>query len=79
MLTNIVKHARATQAEVRLELDAAGLRIAVNGIGIGFAPALPSPSIGLVGMRECVYALEGRIAIHTGLTAGPRIDILLPV
>jgi two-component system sensor histidine kinase UhpB len=77
-LSNIVKHARATQAEVRLVHDGAGLRIVIADNGIGFDPALASSGIGLVGMRERVHAFNGRIAINTGLTAGTRIAIDLP-
>jgi two-component system sensor histidine kinase UhpB len=53
------------------------MQIADNGIGFDTAQA--SSGIGLVGMRERVYAANGRIAIETGLAAGTRINIAMPI
>ncbi|MFA9217301.1 MAG: sensor histidine kinase [Sphingomonadaceae bacterium] len=78
-LANVVKHARASEVAVQLALDDAGLHLRIEDNGIGFDAALASSGIGLVGMRERVYAFNGRIDIDTGLTAGTRIHILLPV
>lgn len=77
-LSNIVKHARATHASVNLTLDPAGLRILVADNGSGFDPALASSGIGIVGMRERVYAFNGGIEIDTGIAAGTRIIISIP-
>jgi len=78
-LSNIVKHARATQASVQLSLEEGELRMQISDNGAGFDPAQTSSGIGLVGMRERVYALNGRIAIDTGLSAGTRINIAMPI
>jgi two-component system sensor histidine kinase UhpB len=78
-LSNIVKHARATQASVQLSLEEGELRMQISDNGAGFDPAQASSGIGLVGMRERVYALNGRIAIDTGLSAGTRINIAMPI
>jgi two-component system sensor histidine kinase UhpB len=78
-LSNIVKHARATQASVTLSLDEAGLNMLIADNGAGFDPALASQGIGIVGMRERVYAFNGRIEIDTGLAAGTRIAISMPI
>jgi two-component system sensor histidine kinase UhpB len=77
-LSNIVKHARATHASVGLTLDEAGLHLHIADNGGGFDPALASTGIGIVGMRERVYAFNGRIDIDTGIAAGTRIAILVP-
>jgi two-component system sensor histidine kinase UhpB len=77
-LSNIVKHARATQATVSLTLAEGELRMQIVDNGVGFDAAQASAGIGLVGMRERVYAATGRIAIETGLTAGTRISIVIP-
>ncbi len=63
-LSNIMKHAGATSAEVTLVLDAAHdlLRIEVEDNGHGFDPASSGEGIGIIGMRERVYALRGTIA-----------------
>lgn len=78
-LSNIVKHARATQATVSLSLAQGELRMQIADNGSGFDPAQASAGIGLVGMRERVYAANGRIAIETGLAAGTRINIAMPI
>ncbi|MFS2003919.1 ATP-binding protein [Duganella sp. CT11-25] len=77
-LSNIVKHARATHASVSLTLDEAGLHMHIADNGSGFDPALASSGIGIVGMRERVYAFNGDIEIDTGIAAGTRIAILMP-
>lgn len=80
-LSNVVKHARATHATVELmlmqEQGTLHMRIADNGRG--FDPTQASSGIGLVGMRERVYAFNGSIAVDTGLAAGTRIMIVIPL
>lgn len=78
-LSNIVKHARATQALVQLTLEQGELRMQISDNGAGFEPHQTSSGIGLVGMRERVYAVNGRITIDTGLKAGTRINIAMPI
>ncbi|MYM82305.1 sensor histidine kinase [Duganella sp. FT50W] len=78
-LSNVVKHARASQATVTLAREADALRMQIADNGRGFDPAQASAGIGLVGMRERVYALNGSIAIDTGLAAGTRIAIVIPL
>ena len=78
-LSNIVKHARATQASVALSLDEAELRLRIADNGDGFDPAPAPLGIGMVGMRERVYAFNGRIEIDTGIAAGTRISISMPI
>jgi two-component system sensor histidine kinase UhpB len=77
-LSNIVKHARATQATVSLSMEAGELRMQIADNGVGFDPAQASAGIGLIGMRERVYAAGGRITIDAGLAAGTRISIAVP-
>jgi two-component system sensor histidine kinase UhpB len=78
-LSNVVKHARATRATVTLALGEGQLRMQITDNGKGFDTAQASTGIGLVGMRERVYALNGSITIDTGLAAGTRINIVMPI
>ncbi|WP_373988240.1 ATP-binding protein [Duganella sp. BuS-21] len=78
-LSNIVKHARATQASLSLALEQGELRIRIADNGRGFDAALASAGIGLVGMRERVYALNGSIALETSPEAGTLISIAMPI
>lgn len=66
-LTNVVKHAGARQAEVRVRYLENALEVEVTDDGRG-RTAVPAGGFGLVGMRE-------RVAVHGGeLEAGPRRD-----
>jgi len=79
-LSNVMKHAGATAAEVTLVLDAASdsLRIEVGDNGHGFDPALSSEGIGIIGMRERVYALHGTIEVRSAPERGTTVTITLP-
>lgn len=82
-LTNIRKHARATQVAVRLTFGARRLLIAVedNGIGIGAgsAAARERPGLGLGGMRERVEVLGGTFEIGRRRGGGTRLAVRLPL
>lgn len=78
-LSNIVKHARSSEASVTLALGGGALRIGIADNGAGFDPAQASNGIGIVGMRERVYTFNGKIDIDTGIAAGTRIAIELPL
>ena len=80
-LSNIMKHAGATAAEVTLVLDAGNglLRIEVEDNGNGFDPAENSEGIGIIGMRERVYALHGTIAVRSAPQRGTTVAIALPL
>ena len=80
-LSNMVKHAQATLASVRLSLSEDGdwLGISVTDNGKGFDPATVNSGIGLVGMRERTDGAGGRIEICQVTGGGRRIAIELPV
>ncbi|MDT0317054.1 sensor histidine kinase [Streptomyces millisiae] len=68
-LTNVVKHAGAAHAEIRLRWHDDGLEIHVLDDGHGVpGPDLPSGGNGLIGVRERAAACGGTA------TAGPRTD-----
>lgn len=80
-LSNVMKHAQASHAEVTLVLDDAHdvLRIAVEDDGQGFDPAVSSEGIGIIGMRERVYALHGTMAVRSAPQRGTTVEITLPL
>ncbi len=80
-LSNVMKHADATFAQVSLVLDEDDnvLRIAVEDDGQGFEPALRSEGIGIIGMRERVYALRGSIEVRSAPQRGTTVAITLPL
>ncbi|VXB16908.1 histidine kinase [Massilia sp. 9I] len=81
-LTNIARHAGATR--VVLNLDRVNhellLTIRDDGRGIRSEDMEKKESLGLVGMRERVWAMDGEITISGDDEApGTRIDIVLPL
>ncbi len=81
-LTNIIKHARATQAKVRLGLNHAGdqLCIEVRDNGVGFDTGHSSrDGMGLIGMRERVASVGGEICISSPQAQGTTITVTLPL
>lgn len=80
-LSNVMKHAGASFAQVSLVLDEDEnvLRIAVEDDGQGFEPAVNSEGIGIIGMRERVYALRGAIEVRSAPRRGTTVAITLPL
>jgi two-component system sensor histidine kinase UhpB len=80
-LTNIAKHAQATSIEVRLACSDTHIDLCVMDNGRGIVPEnLQKPgSFGLIGMRERVAALNGRIQIKSMEGTGTSIEIAIPL
>ncbi|QOY95879.1 PAS domain S-box protein [Massilia sp. UMI-21] len=80
-LTNIARHAGATQAVLNLDRVDGALLLTIrdDGRGIRSEDMEKKESLGLVGMRERVWAMEGEITISTDDDVGTRIDIVLPL
>ena len=70
-LSNIVKHAKATSVSAFLTLNKEFnvIDIVVKDNGIGFNTS-SAPGMGIVGMRERVFALGGKISITSSAQAG---------
>ncbi|MEW8462094.1 MAG: ATP-binding protein [Candidatus Thiodiazotropha endolucinida] len=77
--TNVAKHAAAEKAEIRLERDANGLiALSIRDDGDGFDQSSRHKGMGLLGMRERVEALNGKISLASEPDQGVSIDIHLP-
>jgi signal transduction histidine kinase len=75
-LTNTAKHANAFRAAVYVEAVAGELRISVCDDGRGGADF--TGGTGLVGLKDRVEALGGRIALHSPHGAGTTLRVELP-
>ncbi len=64
-LTNVVRHARATQVDVLLHKAEASITLMVEDNGIGFDPEISSAQLGLVGMRERCEMLGGSLVVES--------------
>lgn len=80
-LTNVTRHARAGHIEVRLEYRDESLEIEVADDGVGFDvhSAATQDRHGLIGMRERVELIGGRLDIDTRPGGGTRIRAALPL
>ena len=78
-LANVVKHAHAQQATVRLRLDTTGPLLEINDDGRGFAwhESLRG-SYGLRTMRERAEQLGGTMEIDTQPGGGTCVRVRLP-
>ncbi|HNP85486.1 MAG TPA: GAF domain-containing sensor histidine kinase [Kouleothrix sp.] len=81
-LTNVAKHAAATQVIVQIDQIDHGLRIRVSDNGRGFEPtdvASAPDRVGLRQMRERLAALRGQITILSRPGAGTELRVWLPL
>ena len=84
-LTNVAKHASARHVTVRLErpehVSAAGdgVEVTVADDGVGIAAGLPTRGLGLIGMRERVMALQGKLAFASAPGQGFELSARIPV
>jgi signal transduction histidine kinase len=81
ILTNVVRHAGATQVEVTLEETAAFLTLQVTDNGRGMtASEIDSPrSIGLLGMQERARLRAGEVQFHGAPGQGTTVTVRLPL
>jgi signal transduction histidine kinase len=78
-LTNAAKHANATKAAVHVEADtgAGALCVLVRDDGCGGADF--THGTGLVGLRDRVEAIGGRISLHSPHGTGTTVRVELPL
>jgi signal transduction histidine kinase len=76
-LTNVAKYARAGQASVALTLSDGVLRLCVTDDGVGGAD--PAAGTGLLGLRDRVDALDGRLEIDSPVGGGTVLTAILPL
>jgi two-component system, NarL family, sensor histidine kinase DevS len=79
-LTNVVKHARARRVSILLARREGAVKAVVEDDGRGFDPAeLAGDGFGLVGMRERLALLGGRLEVESGPEAGTTIAAEVPI
>lgn len=80
-LTNIHRHAHATQVEIllKLESDKLILEISDNGRGIKESELSGEKSFGIMGIRERVFSLNGDFSITGDPGKGTRLFMSFPL
>ncbi|MDQ3344927.1 MAG: sensor histidine kinase, partial [Chloroflexota bacterium] len=65
-LHNVVKHANASNASLRIATDGERVRLSVSDDGIGFAPdQVPRGHLGLIGMRQRADLVGGELRVES--------------
>jgi signal transduction histidine kinase len=78
-LTNIVKHARARHVSILLTRKGGAIKAVVEDDGQGFDPTADAAGFGLVGMRERLALLGGRLEVESGSETGTTVAAEVPV
>jgi signal transduction histidine kinase len=78
-LTNVVKHAEASTVSVVVTRGDGTVRVVIEDDGVGFTPGhIREGALGLVGMRERVGLLGGRLEIDSSHGRGTALVVELP-
>jgi two-component system NarL family sensor kinase len=78
-LTNVRRHARATEVEVKLRAVPRGIRLTIRDNGRGFHTQLRKEGHhGLLGMRERARLLGGRLTVTSRPGHGTTVTVAVP-
>ncbi|PAV31008.1 histidine kinase [Virgibacillus profundi] len=78
-LQNAIKHAEASLIQVKLDIRKDNLTMVIKDNGKGFDPGMKrDKSFGLIGMRERVEMIEGKLEINSKKGKGTSILIHVP-
>jgi PAS domain S-box-containing protein len=79
VLTNVLRHARASEFNVLLVFDSRAIRLNLRDDGCGFDPKRRHEGFGLQGMRERAEGMGGQLSIESANGKGTMISIVLPL
>jgi signal transduction histidine kinase len=78
-LTNVQKHANASQVEIKGMTAIGGLSLAIGDNGKGFDRDAPRTGFGLHNMRDRVLSLGGQFEVKTQPNDGTKICVFIPL
>ena len=79
-LTNVRKHAKASEVEVNLIFEGNKVKLSIQDNGIGFKTEVKNESaFGLISMRERARLLGGKLEINSEIGNGTLIQVTIPV
>ncbi|MEK8131727.1 sensor histidine kinase [Paenibacillus filicis] len=83
--SNVLKHAQATHVTLELTFQQQMIKLTVSDNGVGFAADTIDKKItkgshyGIMGMRERVELLEGRLEFQSAVGAGTKFSMVIPI
>jgi signal transduction histidine kinase len=77
-LNNVARHAKASEAEVRLRFRPEALVLEVEDHGVGFGPAKEGRGMGLVSMRERAELVKGTMEFVKQNGGGTLVRMTVP-
>jgi PAS domain S-box-containing protein len=78
-LNNVLRHSKATKANISLECRETYAKLVISDNGRGFDLGASSDGIGLVGMRERLRAVGGEFRIFSTAEVGTEIHARVPL
>jgi PAS domain S-box-containing protein len=80
-LTNVARHARATEVRVAIRADGDELSVTAsdNGIGITLAKLQSGKSLGILGIKERARTLGGNADVRSLPEGGTVVEVRIPV
>jgi signal transduction histidine kinase len=78
-LSNVARHARATEIRVNLAVTKGSLELRIQDNGAGFREAEVSPGMGLSNMRSRAAELRGSLAVTSTPGGGTQLMISIPL
>lgn len=80
-LTNISRHAKATEVitTLKIENDVLTLTIKDNGIGINESDNINKKTLGILGMKERALLIKGKYDIYKNIDGGTSVIISVPL
>jgi len=79
LITNIVKHAKASKGLINITLHENYLNLLIEDNGIGFDSKKKYTSIGLSNIKSRITVLNGNIEIDSQIKKGTTININIPI
>jgi signal transduction histidine kinase len=79
LLTNVIKHADVTQADLDLHIDADGVQACVSDHGKGGAVSGKQGHTGLAGISQRLAVIGGTMTIDSRLEVGTTVTIQAPL
>jgi signal transduction histidine kinase len=77
-LSNVVKHAKASEVEVSLHRVDGSLRLSVRDDGLGFDPA-DRRGLGLAGLSDRLDTVNGSVSIDSAVGQGTLVTVRIPL